>query len=422
MPRGERQMMVKDKIWGGTRLGAVLYFSIFMLMLMLIPAEESAAVEFTYKNALGDKYRILSRVNERVYINGEYSHRADILNKISASVVDTRDGQAKIEATFLTSESRDGAVTVYELSQEYKTVFWRSSLGEYEIAPVYYMPVVRGVPTFPGRDLSVGESWKGTGEEVHDLRQGFGISDPFQFPISVNYRYLGEGTYEGENADIISIQYTISHRSGSWYERYPLYPQRLSGYSDQTLYWNRGEGRPIAYEENFSIVFDLSSGDSYEFTGAASARVLEATSMDKESVKDDLQRRIDEGQIADTGVRVGDDGVILSLENIQFLPDSAVPLEGELEKLNRVVSLLKLYPDRDILVSGHTALAGTREGRMQLSLDRARTVAAYLKDELAIDDDRLMVEGRGADEPIAPNETAEGMRKNRRVEITILEN
>jgi outer membrane protein OmpA-like peptidoglycan-associated protein len=59
---------------------------------------------------------------------------------------------------------------------------------------------------------------------------------------------------------------------------------------------------------------------------------------------------------------------------------------------------------------------------MQLSLDRARTVAAYLKDELAIDDDRLMVEGRGADEPIAPNETAEGMRKNRRVEITILEN
>ncbi len=412
--------MIKEKIWGAISPGAVLFFSI--LMLLIIPAEKPAAVEFEYKYAPGDKYRILSRVDERVYINGEYHHRADILNKISATVVDTRDDWAKIEATFLLSESRDGAVTVYELSQEYKTSFWRSSLGEYEIAPIYYMPVVRGVPTFPGRDLSVGDSWKGVGEEVHDLRQGYGISEPFQFPISVHYRYLGEGTYEGENADIISIQYTISHRTGSWYDRYPLYPQRISGYSDQTLYWNRSEGRPIAYEEDFSIVFDLSSGDSYEFTGVAAARVLEATSMDKESVKDDLQRRIDEGQIADTGVRVGDDGVILSLENIQFLPDSSVPLEGELEKLNRIVSLLKLYPDRDILVSGHTALAGTREGRIQLSLDRARTVAAYLKDELEIEDDRLMVEGKGAEEPIAPNDTREGMRKNRRVEITILEN
>jgi len=392
------------------------------LMFVLLGILPVSAVEFAYKSALDDQYRILSKVDERVYINGTYSHHANILNKISARVVEVQDDKAKIEATFLTSESREGNVTVYELNQEYESTFWRSRLGRYEIAPIYYMPVVRDVPTFPGRDLKPGDSWQADGEEVHDLRQGYGIPDPFLFPMTVNYRYLGEGTYEGKNADLISIQYSIAQRADSYYDRYPLYPRRITGYSDQIMYWDRREGQPMAYEENFSIVFDLSNGDSYEFTGTATAKLVRSRSMDKETVKDELERRIAENGIPDAGVRVGDDGVIISLENIQFKADSAVPLSGEMDKLKRVVSLLKLYPDRDILVTGHTALAGTAEGRMALSLERARTVATFLKDELNIDDDRLMIEGKGAGEPVAPNDTEEGKRKNRRVEITILEN
>ncbi len=36
--------------------------------------------------------------------------------------------------------------------------------------------------------------------------------------------------------------------------------------------------------------------------------------------------------------------------------------------------------------------------------------------------DRIVVQGYGAEKPLADNRTQEGMRKNRRVEITILEN
>lgn len=314
-----------------------------LLMLMLSGILPVSAVEFAYKSALDDQYRILSKVDERVYINGTYSHHANILNKISAKVVEVQDDKAKIEATFLTSESREGNVTVYELNQEYESTFWRSRLGRYEIAPIYYMPVVRDVPTFPDRDLKPGDSWQADGEEVHDLRQGYGIPDPFLFPMTVNYRYLGEGTYEGKNADLISIQYSIAQRADSYYDRYPLYPRRITGYSDQIMYWDRQEGQPMAYEENFSIVFDLSNGDSYEFTGTATARQVRSRSMDKETVKDELERRIAENGIPDAGVRVGDDGVIISLENIQFKADSAVPLPGEMDKLKRVV-LAKALP------------------------------------------------------------------------------
>lgn len=381
-----------------------------------------SAVEFRYKGRPGDQYRILSRVDERVYINGEYSHRADILNKISAKVVDSRPGGVKISARFQTSEKREGAVTVYELNQEYDSLFWRSELGEYDIAPVYFMPVVRDVPIFPEASLEIGDSWQAEGEEVHDLRKGYGIPEPFRFPMRVSYRYLGEGQYKGAAADLISIQYTVSHRPENWYARYQLYPRRINGYSDQLLYWNREEGRPYAYEETFSILFNLSNGDSYEFTGTARAELVESRSMNKEVVKDKLEKQIAEEEIDDTHVRVGEDGVVISLENVQFLPDSAETLEGEMEKLRRLANLLKLHSDRDILVTGHTALAGSREGRLNLSLERARTVAAFLQEQLGIDDSRLMIQGKGAEEPIAPNDTTSGMRKNRRVEITILEN
>jgi outer membrane protein OmpA-like peptidoglycan-associated protein len=97
-------------------------------------------------------------------------------------------------------------------------------------------------------------------------------------------------------------------------------------------------------------------------------------------------------------------------------------LEGERAKLDRIAEILKRYPDRDIMIGGHTALAGTAEGRMQLSIDRAKAVADYFLSKNVRTADRVVVRGYGAERPIADNKTEEGKRKNRRVEITILEN
>jgi outer membrane protein OmpA-like peptidoglycan-associated protein len=74
------------------------------------------------------------------------------------------------------------------------------------------------------------------------------------------------------------------------------------------------------------------------------------------------------------------------------------------------------------MVSGHTALAGTREGRMKLSVERANTVTDYLLSQNVRSADRVVIRGFGAERPISDNLTEEGMRRNRRVEITILEN
>jgi len=126
--------------------------------------------------------------------------------------------------------------------------------------------------------------------------------------------------------------------------------------------------------------------------------------------------------LPDVNVRVVEEGISISLENIGFFPDSDVMLPGELEKLNLIIDILKRYPNRDIVVSGHTALAGTIQGRMQLSIERATAVANLLLSKNVRNADRMVIRGFGAEKPIADNSTLEGMQKNRRVEITILEN
>ena len=144
--------------------------------------------------------------------------------------------------------------------------------------------------------------------------------------------------------------------------------------------------------------------------------------MDKEKVAVDIAEEIRRLNIPEVSVRVVDEGITLSLDNIQFHPDSPVMLPGEKEKLDKIVDILRRYQERDIMVSGHTARAGTEESSRKLSVERASVVADYLIEKKARAPDRVVVRGFGSERPVADNSTEEGRRKNRRVEITILEN
>jgi outer membrane protein OmpA-like peptidoglycan-associated protein len=194
------------------------------------------------------------------------------------------------------------------------------------------------------------------------------------------------------------------------------------GASDQVVYWDSGLGQAAAYAESFRMVFELSGGTTVEYRGRAEAEILESTVMDKDTLAREIAEDIDRMGISDTSVRVVEEGITISLENIQFQADSAVLLPGERDKIDKIAEILRRYPDRDILVGGHTALAGSAEGRMQLSLERAGAVADYLIGKKVRGADRIIVRGYGAENPLADNGTEAGRRKNRRVEITILEN
>jgi outer membrane protein OmpA-like peptidoglycan-associated protein len=123
-------------------------------------------------------------------------------------------------------------------------------------------------------------------------------------------------------------------------------------------------------------------------------------------------------------VKPTDEGVTITLENVNFPPNSDELMPAEQDKLRRIAEILKKYPDRDFLVEGFTARAPgyTEQDYQSLSDKRATAAADFLLSTGAVTPERLTARGRGASSPIADNDTEAGRSKNRRVQITILEN
>jgi outer membrane protein OmpA-like peptidoglycan-associated protein len=282
------------------------------------------------------------------------------------------------------------------------------------------MPVVRNVPVFPGRDLRPGDTWSAEGHEMHDFRDSFGIPEPYRIPFTADYTYLGNREWRGQEYPAFSVSYRIFSEpqavSGT------LWPVRIMGASDQVVYWDFDLGQEAAYEESFRMVFELSNGWTVEYRGRAEAEIVESAVMDKEKLAGEILGDLNRMGIQDASVRIVDEGIAISLENIQFEADSAVLLSGERKKLDQIGELLKRYGDRDILVGGHTALIGTAAARAELSQERAAAVAEYLISQQVRSADRIVVRGYGAEQPLGNNNTEEGRRQNRRVEIIVLEN
>lgn len=85
---------------------------------------------------------------------------------------------------------------------------------------------------------------------------------------------------------------------------------------------------------------------------------------------------------------------------------------------NKIASVLNDYDQSVIHVIGHTDSTGTAEYNQKLSEARARSVADTMTTQ-GVPRERLRTEGRGEFEPVATNDSTEGRRRNRRVDIVI---
>ncbi len=114
------------------------------------------------------------------------------------------------------------------------------------------------------------------------------------------------------------------------------------------------------------------------------------------------------------------EGIKLTINDLRFVADSDQLLPEENIRLGKIAEILQTIPDRFILIEGHTAAVGNPNGEMELSVRRAKKIT----DELGargIAPDRFIYRGWGGTKPIGDNNTDEGRRLNRRVEITIME-
>ncbi len=112
-------------------------------------------------------------------------------------------------------------------------------------------------------------------------------------------------------------------------------------------------------------------------------------------------------------------GVKMVINNILFNSGKATLKPSSFPTLDKLADLLKKNPDVKIEVSGHTDNIGSAAVNKRLSKQRALAVKNYLVSR-GIEQNRIVAEGYGFEQPIASNETAEGRAQNRRVELKIL--
>ena len=393
------------------------------LLLALVAVSLPADV-FRFAYTKGEKYRILSQVHELVYVNGRFSHDVDILNKIAVAVTDTKEDAGYHVVDFQTSERLHGSQNTYEWTEHSTSEFWKDGRGAYTIDPSWFMPVIRNVPSFPEGDVPVGGTWSAPGMESHDFRTDFGIPEPFQFPFTASYRYVNNVTRNGIPFALLTIDYDISQPVIPPRGATRMSPTNIAGSSHQRYWWNIAERKPGFFEESFDFHFSFNTGDEVEYKGDSSGELVDSAPLDRTQVAGDIQKQLEAQGVPDVSVQPTDQGVTITLENVNFPPNSDQLLPAEQDKLRRISGILKKYADRDISVAGFTARAPgyTEDEYRALSEQRANAAANFLLSTGAVAAERLTARGMGASSPIGDNSTEAGRRKNRRVEITILEN
>lgn len=112
-------------------------------------------------------------------------------------------------------------------------------------------------------------------------------------------------------------------------------------------------------------------------------------------------------------------GQTLRIDKIFFEMDKSVFTRESYQFLNDLAEFLKNNPDISIEVGGHSNGLCTDNYCNKISTDRAKAVVDYLITK-NINRNRLSYKGYGKKFPIASNETADGRRKNQRVELKII--
>ena len=381
-------------------------------------------------------------------------------------------------------------------------------------------PSFRSFPAFTNQRISIGDKWQAKAERVVDpLNKGIFT----KLPILVEYTYLKDELFHGEEVYVFSAQWATRYGISYWDFSGDKDLKSAQGSHKATMYVSKKSGNALVVRDMVDETFIYNDGNSYSFKGSISmfteyppaydkSKLIPAlqrvASVSEKELKEILEKPVNESSWIKSEKKSGDStwkndfesgadsgknnssssekkiakagnqtsgtktnafdstgsgkaknqpqkkknsadeiqskisagknsssnsksekkviventaaGIRLTMQNLNFKPDSAELLPGENERLDQIAQVLKEVPNQMFLVEGHTASVGYEKGEMKLSVERADSVANALI-QRGIPREKFICKGSGGTKPIADNSTQEGKAKNRRVEITILE-
>ncbi|QMU98970.1 OmpA family protein [Borrelia sp. A-FGy1] len=362
-----------------------------------------------FKYVKGTKFRIESTDNQEIYLNGKLHAKTKTNIQVSSEVKDIKDNFADIRSYFRVLK-RDNESDVFLLKEEFEGNFSINKQGEYKISNNQKRPSVRGIPRFPKRSLRINENWTYPAEEYIQASTISSEIKDFIVKFNVNYVYKGKEKIKGKNYDIIHSNYE---------SRYNIKNISFSQKVKQIIYFDSKAGNTYKYNDTY--LFEMKNDkNNIKMIGNSSGETISIELQNDKSIENEVKEYVKEKQIDSIDIKKNEKGVNLSLD-IEFHPDSFQIMKKEYKKLNHIAKLLEKFKDNNILIEGHTAKFGTEKEMQELSEKRAHSIGNYLLKMKVKNKNQIFFKGWGAKKPKYESSSPLAS-KNRRVEITILNN
>lgn len=410
---------------------------------------------------------ISERADYSVYKNGAYeglTYREAYIYLDEVSTVYNDESMYRYEGeAFVLEETRKNMIGAAKKLDEIRPIAFTQSAHRgtdgTKIAFLHFTqdtgyPLLRNFPASPVQRLDqqdIGKKWTAEGTIVVCPQQG---KNSTRIPVLAEYQYIGKKDYNGQSTHYVKALFALRYHGGD-----PLGDpnmRRSEGSRTADIYLD-DRNRPLFIREKIDETFFYKDAETIRqrgfllhFYGYGQHTVYNSGSIPATALLEDSKKSAkppvrqsektpsettpyipakpdspNKERLKDKGdgifnVQETQRGILLNLQNLNFVADKAELLYGEDKKLDEIAVVLKTLTFKNLFVEGHTADVGDKNSQLSLSLRRAKVVV----DELTKRDipaGVFIYSGAGGSKPIASNTTEAERALNRRVEITVME-
>lgn len=398
-------------------MSKIKFILILAIFIFNISYTQTISHKFFWNLKVGERIESVKTADVEYYENGLLKKTYKERNIVDLTVIAIAPkGGYRVSGIFKIFRLYDGN-SVFHLEEEYSSDFIIHTNGKFEVPYNYFMPNVRHIPTFPDKEIPLTHSWNSEAMEIVKVNNAPDLA----MALSADYLFANIETNEN-NDPLAVIQYHIMTDKDLLQAGLSIngYPERIYGFNYGTFLWDMNKNIPVSQTERYQILFGYGKNLSYlslqyKMNIISTYKIYNTlTEEENELNRKKLEDNLNDDVVVDTVP----EGLVIRLGEILFDTDSYTLREDAKSTVDSIINAIKeTYPDREIIVEGHTDNTGEANYNQALSEKRAKTVADYILPKL--DHDKLSYRGFGDKEPIASNDNPNGRQKNRRVDIII---
>ena len=369
---------------------------------------------------------LVERTDLRRYDNGRYtglvSREVRSFIAQSSSPEYAAPGDTYYDGSFYIIEAtkRNSHDVKMGINESIPSSFRITSDGELVMIEDNGYPSFRSFPAFTKQKIRPGDKWQAKAERAVDpLNKG----TVTKMPIYVEYQYLRDDVFNGEKVFVLSAKWAT--RYGISYIDFAGDAQLKGAFGSHsaTMFVSAATGNALVVRDAVDETFEYADGNKISFKGTISLFTHYPPAVDRDGLIRSLARIAD---VKDAAANKGSEsngggkksfggkskdasdstdsavagsssagtsgtkqpgrtkpkiessvsksmtvdetpaGLRLTIQNLQFKPDSAQLLPGEEERLDQIAQVLKQAREQMFLVEGHTASVGFASGEMKL--------------------------------------------------------